>query len=208
MAWSAPFTAVLGATITAASHNTGYRDNLNAIWVYTTAGDMSYASSATALARLAVGADDTVLRSTGTAPSWGNLPFSGALITRTTTQSINDSTETAITFTAETFDVGGYWDAGAPTRLTIPTTGYYIFGGQVSWATNTSGIRDAKLFVNGSVINIETRNPVTGAFAIHHIVTVRSLSATDYVELYGRQTSGGALNLQGTQNLWIRFIGD
>lgn len=54
MAFDNNFTAVTGATYTAAQYNTHTRDNFTAIWVYTTAGDIAYASSASALARLAL----------------------------------------------------------------------------------------------------------------------------------------------------------
>lgn len=70
MAFNNSFTAVTGATYTAAQYNTHTRDNLTAIWVYTTAGDISYASSATTLARLAIGANGSYLESTGSAPQW------------------------------------------------------------------------------------------------------------------------------------------
>lgn len=79
MAFNNSFTAVTGATYTAAQYNTHTRDNLTAIWVYTTAGDMAYASSATTLSRLAIGANGSYLESTGSAPQWTKfyryLPF-------------------------------------------------------------------------------------------------------------------------------------
>lgn len=73
--WSAPFTAVTGATITAASHNTGYRDNLNAIWVYTAAGSIAYSTSSSALAELLKGPAYQLLRMNAgvTAPEWGGI---------------------------------------------------------------------------------------------------------------------------------------
>lgn len=73
MSFSSPFTAVTGATITAASHNTGYRDNINALWVYAGAGDIAYATGAADLTRLAIGAAYSRLRvnAGGTAPEWG-----------------------------------------------------------------------------------------------------------------------------------------
>lgn len=74
MAFNNSFTAVVGATYTAAQYNTYVRDNFTAIWVYTTAGDIAYASSATALARLGIGAATTVLGSNGSAPVWTHSP--------------------------------------------------------------------------------------------------------------------------------------
>lgn len=70
MAFNNTFTAVVGATYTAAQYNTYVRDNFTAIWVGTTAGDMNYYTSATAKARLAIGTAGQILMSTGSAPSW------------------------------------------------------------------------------------------------------------------------------------------
>lgn len=70
MSFNNGYTAVTGATYTAAQYNTYTRDNFTAVWVYTTAGDLAYATGATSLARLAIGASGYILTSTGSAPSW------------------------------------------------------------------------------------------------------------------------------------------
>lgn len=70
MSFNNSFTAVTGATYTAAQYNTHTRDNFTAIWVYTTAGDIAYATSATALARLGIGAVGNNLNSSGSALRW------------------------------------------------------------------------------------------------------------------------------------------
>ena len=46
--------AVTGQTLSAANWNTQVRDNINGFFVFTTAGDMIYATGASALARLAL----------------------------------------------------------------------------------------------------------------------------------------------------------
>jgi hypothetical protein len=61
------------ATYTAAQYNTYTRDNLTAIWVYTTAGDLAYATGATTLARLGIGSNGSYLESTGSVPQWTKL---------------------------------------------------------------------------------------------------------------------------------------
>mgnify|MGYP003965578773 FL=1 len=73
MAFSNSYTAVTGGTLSAAQWNTGVRDNFTAIWVYTTAGDLAYATSSTALARLGIGtAGQSLITNSGaTAPEWG-----------------------------------------------------------------------------------------------------------------------------------------
>lgn len=66
-----------------------------------------------------------------------------------TTQSINDSTTTALALNAEDFDVGALHDnASNNTRMTIPVggDGLYWVRGRASFAANATGIRGAFLF--------------------------------------------------------------
>lgn len=75
MAFTSPMTAVTGATFTAAQFNTNVRDNLNAIWVGTSAGDVEYYSSSSAKARLAKPSVDALLKNTSSGvPSWMTIP--------------------------------------------------------------------------------------------------------------------------------------
>lgn len=59
-----------GDWIDAAWLNQYLRDNVAAIWVGTTAGDMDYYTSASVKARLGIGTAGQILMSTGAAPSW------------------------------------------------------------------------------------------------------------------------------------------
>lgn len=70
MAFDNSFTAVTGATYTAAQYNTHVKGNFTALWVGTTNGDLDYYTSSTAKTRLAIGASGTVLTSNGTIPTW------------------------------------------------------------------------------------------------------------------------------------------
>lgn len=104
MSFNNSFTAVTGATYTAAQYNTHVRDNLTAIWVYTTAGDIVYATGAATLARLGIGPANTVLGSNGSIPGWthspaiaGVLHASGLADFNPDTQTFNSSTWTDIT---------------------------------------------------------------------------------------------------------------
>lgn len=65
--------AVTGQTLSAAQWNTQVRDNINGIWVLTTAGDMLYATGASAAARLAIGTAVEILGSNGSAPVWKSV---------------------------------------------------------------------------------------------------------------------------------------
>lgn len=55
----------------------------------------------------------------------------GAYIYRTgTATNVPDSTLVALPLGTEVFDTNDYWDAGAPTRITIPEDGWYEFWGE------------------------------------------------------------------------------
>jgi hypothetical protein len=72
MAFDNSYTAVTGGTLSAAQWNTHVRDNFTAVWPYTTAGDIVYATSSTTLTRLAPPASDSLLTYdlSATAPVW------------------------------------------------------------------------------------------------------------------------------------------
>lgn len=73
MAYTAIPTYVTNQLITAAHGNTYWKENISTLFPYTTAGDIAYASSASVLARLAIGTAGQVLRvnSGASAPEWG-----------------------------------------------------------------------------------------------------------------------------------------
>lgn len=60
-AFTAVATVVTGQTYLASDYNTYVKDNMAALWPYTTAGDLAYASSASALARLGLGTAGSLL---------------------------------------------------------------------------------------------------------------------------------------------------
>jgi hypothetical protein len=73
MAWTAPRTWVTGETVTAALMNAHIRDNLleTSAATVTTAGDLAYADAANSMgSRVGIGAANTHLVSTGSAPVW------------------------------------------------------------------------------------------------------------------------------------------
>jgi|APSaa5957512622_1039677.scaffolds.fasta_scaffold06945_3 hypothetical protein len=72
MAFDNGYTAVTGGTLSAAQWNTHVRDNFSAVFPYTTAGDIAYATSSSALTRLAAPAADALMSYdlSATAPAW------------------------------------------------------------------------------------------------------------------------------------------
>lgn len=61
--------AITGQTLSAADWNTQVRDNINGIWVLTTAGDMLYATGASAAARLPF-TPNSIMTGGASTPAW------------------------------------------------------------------------------------------------------------------------------------------
>lgn len=71
--YTEPPAVVTGQTMTATNWNLWVRTNFQAVWPFTTAGDLAYASAANQLSRLGIGTGNKLLKSTGTAPDWATL---------------------------------------------------------------------------------------------------------------------------------------
>lgn len=133
-----------------------------------------------------------------------NVP--GAFLTQNATQSIANSTWTAISFDQSVFDsYGGHSNVTNNTRYTAVVSGWYIVFGCVSYAGNATGNRGTAVAKNG------TR--VQGACGFVPTITVGNspttpsppcivfLNVGDYVEIDGYQTSGGALATNSNSDL-------
>jgi hypothetical protein len=131
----------------------------------------------------------------------GTPTFSGARAFNSATQSINDSTITAVTFNSENYDTNSIHDVGSNTsRFTCHATGYWRFTGGTTWDTNTTAARylwwrkNGATELNGGNVSIA---PTSVGVAMQTTITL-SLNSTDYIELMAYQTSGGARTIGGT----------
>lgn len=113
-------------------------------------------------------------------------------------QSLASNTWAGITFTTEETDNDGMHSTGSNTsRLTAVTPGWYQVSGQVAFAANAAGSRNARLAVNGTAVDATgtTTLPGNGNIGVATIAArAVFLNAGDYVEIQGMQSSGGALN--------------
>jgi hypothetical protein len=167
-------------------------------------GDLISATAADTPARLAVGANGTVLTADSTestglkwvAPS--SPGFVGVSLTGTTTQAIPDSTATAITFPTELIDTDGFHSTVSNTsRITIPAGkgGKYLFNSIFYFAANATGFRFSTFRKNGTVASGFAVLPGSSATVVGLVNSiVLDLVATDYVEMFVQQSSGGNLN--------------
>lgn len=117
------------------------------------------------------------------------------------TTSIANTTETSISWTAEAWDVGNLHDLLTdPSRFTVPTggDGLYFVEAQVQFAASATGIRSTRIFVNGSLVAQNDIPAGTTAALSFQVIALLSLVAADYVEIKVYQSSGGALDVNGS----------
>jgi hypothetical protein len=192
-------------------------------------GDLIGGTGADAFARLAVGANGTVLtadsaESTGlkwAAPASGGTTYVGVSAYKNVNQTISNATFTAITLEAESFDTDAFHSTSTNTsRFTVPSGkgGKYSISGVVAYATNATGSRIAAVYKNGTLVNYSSvLQAVTagGSGTYVPISFVVNLVAGDYVEVFGFQASGGSLDIvnggsgteQAATNLQMSYLG-
>lgn len=123
-------------------------------------------------------------------------------VRRTTNQSINDITSTAISFDTETVDNSSMWAVSPnPTRIVIPGTGNKIAKvvGLITFAASTTGIRRAFGSLNGSInagagVQINAASDATVETYINFSFIIEC-AAGDYIEILAYQKTGGSLNV-------------
>jgi len=183
----------------------------------TTNGDLVYGTGSGALSRLGIGSSAQVLTVTGGVPVWatpaGGASFVGCSASASGSQSIANNTVTALTWNTEEFDTNTFHSTATNTsRLTIPSgkDGYYLFTASMYWDTNATGYRSIVVKKNGSTTLLVLPELLgsTVASGGASMSVIASAVATDYFEVYGRQTSGGALaNLSQYCLFQCQFLG-
>lgn len=140
-------------------------------------------------------------------------PGIGARVYRSTVQSLTTGTDTAISFNTERYDTAELWVVGQPTRLTAPIAGWYLIGGTIGFAANAdTNMRQLILYLNGATAIAGHNEPaVTGVVTRINAHAIYQLAASDYVEMVGRQNSGGNLNTEALSavatEFWMHRLG-
>ncbi len=117
-------------------------------------------------------------------------------------QSLADATDAAITFTAEIVDtMGAHSNSVQTTRVTPTVAGFYGLKGRVMFDVNINGDRGAHFRKNGNKLdgaNYGSAPALNGAGFLYGSCTCEATifcnGTTDYIELWGAQNRGGALN--------------
>ena len=170
-------------------------------------GDLIVGTGAATFDNLTVGANGTTLvadSSTATGLKWATASssptFVGALVTKSTGQSLTSGTAATLTWNTESFDTNGFHDNSTNnSRLTVPT-GY---GGKYYWTTTVgfgiaaaTGNKTVVIRKNGTDI-FYTEYAPSAEVDFTNLSGVISMNAGDYLEVRARQTSGGAVTVQG-----------
>ena len=177
----------------------------------TTAGDILYGTAADTVARLGIGTASQVLavNSGATAPEWVT-PASGATYVgvqanrNSGTQTISNTTYTAVTFPSEGWDTDGFHDTSSNTsRITIPAGkgGKYQFTFVAQFNSLVTTEVYTTIYKNGSAL---TGEGLDGAGTLYSergnsdypigAITVNAV-ATDYFEIFVFQNSGGSRDI-------------
>lgn len=148
--------------------------------------------------------------STGTNDSTNSgtsVSFNGSRVRNSEDVSINTSTSTPLTFDTEDADTTAYHDVSTSTsRFSITDTAYYNINCSVRWATDTTGLRQMWIAVDGANSYGEDVDDAPSA-ELSESVTVLGLplNAGQYVECYVWHDKGSALNVAYVANTSPRF---
>jgi hypothetical protein len=212
MAYSIVPTVAVGDLWTAAQHNAYIKDNFAAGCpdILTTAGDLIYGSAADTAARLALGTSGRLLGISGSAPAWVTPPTGkGCLVTHSANQTVNDTTDTWLSFNTETFDNGGYHDTvTSNSRITIPDglAGKYRCYAAVDWYDDAGGSHIMRIVKNRTTYLFET---IGESLAISldaeslFAVATADLSVGDYLEIMVWQNTGLAGSIHSGVGLYF-----
>jgi hypothetical protein len=170
-------------------------------------GDLIAGTADNTVARLAVGANDTILvadSSTATGLKWAAPAgggFVGCSLYKTAVQSISNDTNTIINWDAEYFDTNSFHDNSVNnSRITIPSGkgGKYLITGQMSFAADSDEQRIARIYKNGVSAGILTaqRASIAPDSTAASFAWLINLVANDYIELSVYQNGGGSLDFK------------
>ena len=121
----------------------------------------------------------------------------GAHVYNNVNQSAANATLTILSFNSERFDTDNIHDAVTNnSRLTCQTSGVYAISASIAWAANVTGVREMGIYLNGAKISSYKLPAASSGATEMNISALHQLNVGDYVQVYGYQTSGAALDVQ------------
>lgn len=116
----------------------------------------------------------------GPAGASGGTSIVGTRAIRSTDQSIVNGS--ILSFSGTDGDTGSMWSSGAPTRLTIPATGWYMLTASVGNSVLSGFYSQLYLRKNGATLLADLGGNSGGGGVRWTVTTLAYLTASDYVE--------------------------
>lgn len=135
--------------------------------------------------------------------------FGGASVSRDAAQTIGNNSDTAVTWNVESFDTDALHSLLSDTsRMTVPASGvsYVRLNASITFDNNSSGVRRIKIVKNGATTIAAQSIDGAGFDALSVSSGLVAVSASDYFEVFAYQTSGGDLDVLGSQNAFTMEI--
>ena len=162
-------------------------------------------------ATMTIGSTNTTTIALKSGATLTNFPDNTPMfrVFRSSDQNITNSTYTKIQYDSESYDTDAAFDSSTNYRFTAPSAGKYYFLAQLQYtATTDGGQLRAQFYVNGSAFNANLRMQHTSPNTSDNFVVmadVLSLSASDYVEVYGYQSQSGSRNFESYKNYFLGY---
>lgn len=127
----------------------------------------------------------------------------GASAYRSSDLTLTDLVEAAITFDATHFDDGGFWSAGSPTRLTVPSADAGLYAINAAVALDVAiATGHVQLFLKVNGVEVARNSSAASNTVVLEgrggVTYIGKLAAGDYVELFAViETSSGSHTLKG-----------
>ena len=128
----------------------------------------------------------------------GGGPAEAARAFHSVDQAIPNATPTVLAFNSELFDTDTMHDnATNNSRLTLFTSGKWLFGFNGRWENNAAGERHARLLKNGTtIVGQQQLQPTTAEHEQCVTFPLQDAVVTDFFEIEVLQDSGGALDME------------
>jgi len=139
------------------------------------------------------------IANSGTATGFGgdNTPSFSAFLS--SNQTISNETYTKVQFNTENYDTDNAYDNSSNYRFTIPSGegGNYFISSNLRFQSFSGGEIRLVVRVNGVDKGYFSTDVASNIFTVTSANFIKNFSASDYIEIFAWQNSGGNLYVQG-----------